>query len=432
LSDSFSALAQTTASALGIGKWYALLRQASFRGASFHVEQGTAASGRRAALHEYPGRDIPYTEDLGRKQWQYSFTAYCVGTIYPFQRDMLLRACTQKGPGTLVHPSFGSKQVICTDCSVVEERQSGNYCSFSLSFVEAGQLQEPNSTTNTTAAVETSAASSIGSTLSDFAKSWGLDGLSSFIDGATADVNSFCDSVTSLTVAPVVGTALTVATAALQGNVGSLLSNAPALGGAVSAVTAAFGSSMAAAPVASGMLTLGSLFTSHTVGAVDTGSFDTRRRRASAQDAAPPSTMTATRQQEALNAAAFQRLVRQLALVEVAYAVPGLILTSSQDAADLRATLTQAFDAAETAAGNAGLDDSYADLVNLENAVIADITQRMLQLPALTSYKFPQSPNALALAWRLYQDAERCDELVDRTNAVNPSFLPNAGRVLSS
>ena len=431
MSDTFSAFTQTAASALGIGSWYALLRPASFRGASFHVEQSTAASGRRAALHEYPGRDIPYSEDLGRKQWTYTFSAYCIGTLYPMQRDALLKACIAKGPGTLVHPSFGSKQVLCTDCSITEERQSGNYCSFSMSFVEAGQLQEPNSTANTTSAVEGAADKTLTSSGSDFSSKFGVLGdIESTVTGAVKDVGKFLDDTMSLVVSPLTDAtnALTSAVGDLGLNASSLVFNAPQLFAKVQGVTGAFGSSLGAAPVVSGMLTMGTLFSSHSVGSLFS-SAPTRRGR----DATPSTPiMSVGRQREADNAAAFQMLVRQSALVEVALAVPGLPLASTQDGADLRSAITTAFNAAQTDAGNAGLDDSYTALVELENAVIADITQRMLQLPSLTTYRVPRTFNAITLAWRLYQDAERCDELVDRTASINPAFLPRTGRVLSS
>ena len=42
------------------------LREASFKGAPFHVEETGGQFGRRTVLHEYPFRDLPYGEDLGR------------------------------------------------------------------------------------------------------------------------------------------------------------------------------------------------------------------------------------------------------------------------------------------------------------------------------------------------------------------------------
>ena len=48
------------------------LRPASFRGVAFEVESHSESGGRRIELHEYPLRDTPYAEDLGKKagKWQ--------------------------------------------------------------------------------------------------------------------------------------------------------------------------------------------------------------------------------------------------------------------------------------------------------------------------------------------------------------------------
>jgi prophage DNA circulation protein len=43
-----------------------LSQPASFRGVIFHVETGGKSSGRRTVTHEYPKRDDPYAEDMGR------------------------------------------------------------------------------------------------------------------------------------------------------------------------------------------------------------------------------------------------------------------------------------------------------------------------------------------------------------------------------
>jgi prophage DNA circulation protein len=432
----FTGITQTAARMAGVGEWYNLLRHASFRGIPFHVEQGTATSGRRAALHEYPGRDVPYTEDLGRKQYTYQFTAYVIGQLYPIQRDALLKACTLKGPGTLVHPSFGAKQVVCTDVAVTEERQSGNYAAFSMTFAEAGQLMEPAATKNTANAIAGSAASATSATASGFSKIFSVVGeVESTVTSALDDVKTFLDDTASLVLSPLneLGNTLGINMVDLGLNAETLIYNAPALAMKVAGVTGAYGASQAASPVVAGMMVMGSMFSSRGASASaakSSGAVATLMNGPAAW--AAPIPVPISRQREALNGAAFQRLVRESALVEVAYAVPGLDLQSSQEALNLRVALADSFDAAQTAAANAGLDDSYSALVNLENEVIAHLTQRMLQLPALVTYRMPQSPNSIALAWRLYQDANRGDEIVARVNAVNPSFLPRSGRVLSS
>ena len=51
--------------------WSDQLRPASFRGVPFVVLAGTVSAGRRLARHEYPQRDIPYMEDMGRRAREY-------------------------------------------------------------------------------------------------------------------------------------------------------------------------------------------------------------------------------------------------------------------------------------------------------------------------------------------------------------------------
>lgn len=83
--------------------WKDRLQDASFRGVPFKVEEESAGTGRRVETHEYPNRDKPYTEDLGKVTFRPSITAYVVGDDCFDQRDRLIDALNKPGPGTLVH-----------------------------------------------------------------------------------------------------------------------------------------------------------------------------------------------------------------------------------------------------------------------------------------------------------------------------------------
>ena len=87
--------------------WKDRLQDASFRGVPFKVEEESAGTGRRVETHEYPNRDKPYTEDLGKVTFRPSITAYVVGDDCFDQRDRLIEALNKPGPGTLVHPTYG-------------------------------------------------------------------------------------------------------------------------------------------------------------------------------------------------------------------------------------------------------------------------------------------------------------------------------------
>lgn len=141
--------------------WRDKYQQASFRGAIFHTESDGRSSGRRVALHQYPHRDTPYAEDLGRRAVQHPVTGYLIGPNYIGPRDALIDALEKEGPGQLIHPLLRPMQVVCTNYTVTETRERGGYCSFEMMFVEAGSDagSSPSQATSASAQAAASAAS---------------------------------------------------------------------------------------------------------------------------------------------------------------------------------------------------------------------------------------------------------------------------------
>lgn len=137
--------------------WKQKLRSASFRGVPFHVQDSSGdLAGRRSALHEYPGRDDAYSEDMGRKARNFSLTAYVIGADYMAQRDKLIEACAKAGSATLVHPTLGSITALCTGCKV-SEGKDGRMATFALTFDEDAGNTQPSAKADTAAAVLTQA-----------------------------------------------------------------------------------------------------------------------------------------------------------------------------------------------------------------------------------------------------------------------------------
>jgi len=124
--------------------WRDRLRDASFRGVSFAVEDDEGTFGRRVQVHEYPSRDKPFTEDLGRATRRMTINAYLVGDDYADKRDRLIVAIETAGPGTLVHPQYGEMQgSIDGQVRVTHSNLEGRMCRVSFQFVESGELSFP-------------------------------------------------------------------------------------------------------------------------------------------------------------------------------------------------------------------------------------------------------------------------------------------------
>lgn len=161
--------------------WKDRLQSASFRGVPFKVEDEDSTGGRRVETHEYPNRDKPYTEDLGKVTFRASITAYVIGDDCFEQRDALKEALNKPGPGTLIHPSFGELSV-CVDgeIRVSTSKTEGRMVRFDLRFVEAGELAYPTSGAATAQALESSC-SAFDNCISDAFDGFGMDGMADFV-----------------------------------------------------------------------------------------------------------------------------------------------------------------------------------------------------------------------------------------------------------
>lgn len=163
--------------------WKDRLVEASFRGVTFKTEDEGAPVGRRVETHEYPNRDKPYTEDLGRVTFRPNITAYVIGDDCFDQRDRLIEALNKPGPGTLVHPTYGELNV-CVDGEIRVSTTSseGRMVRFDLQFVEAGELTYPTSGA-ATANTLVSSCSAFDDCISDNFEKFGMDGMPDFVQG---------------------------------------------------------------------------------------------------------------------------------------------------------------------------------------------------------------------------------------------------------
>lgn len=120
------------------------LRRASFRGVSFEFTSSNITVGRRTQTFEYPQRDIPFTEDLGRSKRTITIDAFVSGADYITRMKRLIAACEKQGSGRLVHPWLGTLEVTPTTLSS-PTFDTNRIASVKLMFVESGKLAFPNS-----------------------------------------------------------------------------------------------------------------------------------------------------------------------------------------------------------------------------------------------------------------------------------------------
>jgi len=393
--------------------WKDRLRKASFRGVDFQVEGDDAAFGRRIQVHEYPQRDIPYVEDLGRSAREFNVTAFLIGPDYMEQRDKLLEAVEKEGPGTLVHPWYGELEVSVRDAvRVKHSRENGGMCEVSLQFVESGKLEFPSGKTNTGAKSLESADELAEVSEEDFVEGIEIECEPDFIiddaldtaSGILSDIQSGLGTATALLSNPI---------SALTDQIATALPIDP---------LAAAGKVMGMWNGVKGIYSTTSGLPSLIAGALNVGNILQLLGILPEQKTKPiisPEYMTSADKIVA-NRVAISNLFRRSMIVQAAGMSAAVKLPVYEDAIQLRNKLTAILDQESMNAN----DTVYASLQTLRTAVYADITDRTRQSARLQTVKPIQVQPSLAMSYDLYEDVSRAQEIIERNGIRHPGFIP--------
>lgn len=368
----------------------------SFRGAWFVVPESSLEFGRRAEVHEYPLRDIPYVEDLGRKARRFAIEVFVAGPDYLIARDALIAAVEQPGPGQLVHPWYGTMQVSIVEARVRETTREGGRASFSLTCVESGALQFPTVTADTAAQVVRAADAVDPSMLEAFLADWNPDNLPGW-----AVVELVEDVTRQLAlVEKVVGT--------VAGDIAALIRSPANLYAAIA------GGIRRIATTAAEPLRAVKLYQSLFNGA-------SRPRPV-------PAALTPTRRTVLVSQTAMASLIAHAAAVEACRAASQASLPTRDEALVLAAALADMLDARMEAVspvtGRPLPDDLYQVTAALRAAVVVDMRERAAMLPRLRQVPIQAVLPALVLAHRIHGDAAHAAEIIERNGVRHPGFVP--------
>jgi prophage DNA circulation protein len=372
----------------------------SFRAATFCVRVDDLAFGRRSQLHEYPLRDDPFVEDLGRRAREFQIEVFVAGDDFMIERDALIAAIEQPGPGTLVHPYYGTLTVSVVESRVRHSSRDGGLATFTLTCVESGELVFPTEVADTAARVEAAAAVARAATLADFVRRFSVDGLPGWTVTALEDE--------------------------LHRTLGDLT-------GAIGDVAGAIAAEIRA-PFNMGNELIGAY---QRVREIITEPLDALRLYQSLFDAGADSpgvpTTTATRRTQAQATDAMQRLAREAAVIEAADAAAAAEFASTDDALGARDALIDGFDArlatTDPVTGAPIANDVFDALRELRAAAIEDLHVRGARLPRITHYTPRATLPAAVIAYRLYGDAERAAEIVAHNKIRHPGFVPGGRRL---
>lgn len=119
--------------------WRENLLPGALDGVQFLFSEVGTEGGRRGEVHEFPGRDIPFSEDLGRAARRYHLRAFLIGDDYQDTRDALQDLLESGRDLLLTHPYKGDFTVKHIGIARTVERDTeGGYCEIDFTLVEAG------------------------------------------------------------------------------------------------------------------------------------------------------------------------------------------------------------------------------------------------------------------------------------------------------
>ena len=378
--------------------WKLRIQAASFRGVPFQVYAAGGSLGRSTALHIFPNGSAPYPEDLGMAPQFYDVQGFVSGSSYMAQRDALEAAFRQPGPGTLVHPWYGSLYVaLAGPVRTQHSAADGGLWQFQARFV---RVEKPGGLTGTPNLLDTVHARVVAvadraQALADSAGQY-LDKGAWVVSQIETAADTFISSAKSVLAIPEGLSSL----AGLAGSTGWIA-------GMIS--SGSFGSScwnmvqagVDALPSGTGPQLLLDLVKSAPEVTVSTVFGTSRKAAAEGQ-------------------AVISHMQRQMCTAAACSVAAGYVPSTTKEAGELQASVLEAIDIAQMESD----DETFAALADLRTVTLRAMAEKARMLPDVISVTEQQIMPSLVVAWRWTGGIEAEQELIVRNGLRHPGFVP--------
>lgn len=405
--------------------WVERLEEASFRGVAFYIASEELRGGQRNETSEYADRDKPHTRQFGRRARRWTVEAFVAGPDYDLQRDRLVAALEQGGPGELITSKFGSQTVDIDDFRVHEAGNEGRWAPITFSCSEHGANLEPSTQRDTqTETLDAIDAAELGILTAYLLTASSASETVGWVRTRALERAAEMQEYIGETIAGI-----------QEGYSGDVLGTVAAL----DRDSRLFGASIDTLYEQAAAIPSGAIDLLHGIAALDAPprerirALDELRTR----DATYPGTLlggyfdrpaSVTEPEDVTrdkaNALADKLLVRRATAIAKVRAGLDVPLSSIKEVSQLRADLVGTLDQEIADAGATRDDDAYIALRKLRAAVILDLRTRGQEAPELVDFTPARSLSALLLSQRLYGTGARDLELVGRILPENEAFIP--------
>lgn len=443
----------------------------SFRGVPFLVyKEQRERGGRNVVKREYPLRESGGADDLGPKLPAFTFTVMVQGDDVQTQRRTLRDALYAPGAGELVHPDYGTLNVLIDNFESRYNVSEQGVVEFTLTVTPQASDTAPAARKDTATALTQKSGAGLNSVFNTLADGWAvvsdnLHDLQAMADTVSGKIDALENTVSSVGIMQDIS-ALAASFSALKGNITGLITRplrmAQSLAGIFSGLTAlpsvpslsllkrtaGSGGSPDAVPA-------GSLTSADTSAVRIRGDTQLYHALTALQDTLTgqdaqrsltgltPATQANIRliqsvMQSAVALSQAQTAARLLTAAvsqsrqtanDAGMSLPGSVLESAADVQAVSHALGRQLDDQALAFSSQGYTAVALALRETRLALVDDMITRGVQLPGISQIPVRTTEPALVTLYRATGDSTAWQRFVRRNGITDPLFVPGGGTV---
>lgn len=395
--------------------WRDRLLQGSFKGVPFQTDSVDTTFARNIVSKNYLLTEDISSKDLGRKPDEFKFDIFFLGDDYMEQRDAFLNLRKSNEPGILIHPYYGSQDVLFRSCTVRETSQNGRMARVSVAFVEAGASKFPDisedrnfklnaAVTQAEDVAQTSFNQNVRLTqVSDFVRQGTTDisdtiftsmrdlvDAGAFVDTVSADIINSTDYINSF--------------AQLRATFNQIISPVPTLISSPSAFSTLIRTAM------------------NLINTTGTNGKSARTVLKKTREAAATLETETTQQIEYKNdnQEVTERFIKVAGVANEASSIQNISFESRAEALEVRDDLVNQID---VLLESSKTDQEYQALKTLKSEVILYLPPEDLDLPQVRSIELSDTISSLLVSYEIYGSVDQESDIIMRNNIRHPAFL---------
>ncbi|EEK9097793.1 multidrug DMT transporter permease [Salmonella enterica] len=466
-----------------------LTGEGSFRNVPFLVyKEQRERGGRNIVKREYPLRESGGADDLGPKLPAFTFTVIVQGDDAQAQRKALRDALYAPGAGELIHPDYGTLNVLIDSFESRYNVSEQRVVEFTISATPQANDTAPQMQNDTAAMLATKAGGGLNSVFNTLADGWAvvsdnLHDLQAMADTVSEKIDALENTVSSVGIMQDIS-AFAASFSAMKGNITALITSplrmAQQFAGVFSGLIAlpslpslsllggkkrprsggVSGTGQSSAPdagITAGVTPAGSLTTPdeavRSQGGTqlyqalsafhDTLVIQDRQRDLNGLTATAQANIRLIQSvmQSAVILAQVQTAGELLTIAVAQSAMPAdagattgtpvtvPLLQSAADVQTVSHTLGQSLDAQVLAFSGQGYTRTALALREARLALVEDLTTRGIRLPGVSSVAVRTTEPALVTLYRATGDSTQWQRFVRRNGVVHPLFVPGGSVV---